>query len=416
MQFEGGYMYSLPKITFFSDTISIIKKNQFPVAVFGSGRLGRMTVDILKDMGILPIYIFDNNTKLHGNFYSGIEIISPTNVDDKDIYVVLAIFDSLIEIENQVKELGFHNIIPYYFCFIGQEINAEMYWDNDGSIQESEYLSAKKSNQDNPEFLEINSLDIVITEKCSLKCKNCANLNQYYKNPRDEDITLNFKAMNRLFNCVDLVGRLSILGGEPLVCSKVTDYILECSKYDNICSILVVSNGTIMPSDSLIDAIKQEQRSLLSISDYGNLSRHKKEIIDDSFQNNYKISVSRRAEGIWRELGRIEYIDLNTDELEEKWNQCMMKKYLMIKGGKLFVCPFAANAYSLQAIDKKDVFYVDLIDDSVSNDDLHDKIRCFLLMNRHNECKYCIEKGKRANIIPAAEQTKEPIEYKKYEY
>ena len=31
--------------------------------------------------------------------------------------------------------------------------------------------------------LVIRSVDVVITEKCTLKCKDCANLMQYYQNP-----------------------------------------------------------------------------------------------------------------------------------------------------------------------------------------------------------------------------------------
>ena len=34
-------------------------------------------------------------------------------------------------------------------------------------------------------------MDVVITERCSLKCKDCANLMQYYEKPQNSDLERN---------------------------------------------------------------------------------------------------------------------------------------------------------------------------------------------------------------------------------
>ena len=44
-------------------------------------------------------------------------------------------------------------------------------------------LNASRSSKN----LNLNSLDIVLTEKCSLKCKHCSNLMQYYEKPIDNE-------------------------------------------------------------------------------------------------------------------------------------------------------------------------------------------------------------------------------------
>lgn len=405
-------MYRLPKIDMYTKTLAEIKDKNMPVAVFGIGRLGKMTIGLLKDFGIEIAFIFDNNIKHHGTCYEGIEIRASATQSNKEVYVIITVFDFMKDIEQQIKSEGYSNVLPYYCCFHGQEISSDLYWENDGSIQEAVYLAQKSKHDEN--YLYINSLDIVITEKCSLKCKNCANLNQYYKKPKDEDHE--FMSMERLFSCIDLVGRISIMGGEPLVCQKVTDYVKECKKYPNICNILVVSNGTIMPYVELTDTIKKDDRCLLSVSDYGELSKEKGRIIQDSVEKGYKICISRRVEGIWRELGRIEYLNMTESELEEKWNLCMMKKYLMLKEGKLFICPFAANGYALRAFDRNDINFINLADESVSLEELKGQIKEFLNMKSHKVCKYCIERGKYARLIPAAEQTRTPLEYKKYDF
>ena len=259
-------------------------------------------------------------------------------------------------------------------------------------------------------------MDITITEKCSLKCKNCANLIRYYTHPKDENFDEITLAVKRLAACVDLIGRVSILGGEPLLSKDIARYVDVCTGIDKIEYILVVTNGTIVPPKELIDSLKEDGRCVLSVSNYGSISRNKERIIELSEQEEFCISISRRESGIWRELGRIEYVNLSQEALTEKWDNCLIKKYLSLKGGKLFVCPFAANAYSLQAIPQKDIEYVDLVDESVPLGELRKQVKAFLECNNHPECRYCIEKGKKASLIQAAEQIKQPLPYKKYEY
>lgn len=41
----------------------------------------------------------------------------------------------------------------------------------------------------------LNSIDFIVTERCSLRCRDCSNLMQYYKNPVDEDMQLQFEAL-----------------------------------------------------------------------------------------------------------------------------------------------------------------------------------------------------------------------------
>lgn len=409
-------MYRLPDISICSDKINEIVYKELPVMVFGNGMLGKAVVDLLLDMKVKIINICDNNPQITGKKYKGIEIINPTQIKDKNISMIVAVYEYLEEITSQLNSMGIYDVLPYYCCFRGQMVDREFYWNNDASIQDAMYLQKKNLQSHKENFIAIDSLDIAITEKCSLKCKNCANLIQYYQKPQNEDFNKAALAMQRMFQCVDLIGRVSILGGEPLVSRDVSKYVEACSRYDNIVNILVVTNGTIVPNDELISAIKKDERCILSVSDYGALSAYKEDIINLSEEKKFKIAISRRAVGIWRELGKIEYVNLSDNDTREKFSQCMTKKFLSIKDGKLFVCPFVANAYALKAIAKEDVDYIDLLDESITLDVLREKICEFIKRDVRNECKYCIEKGKKAKLIPAAQQVETPISYNKYTY
>ena len=48
-------------------------------------------------------------------------------------------------------------------------------------------------------------MDVVITERCSLKCKDCANLMQYYEKPQNSDLEILFKSLDRMMECVDQI-------------------------------------------------------------------------------------------------------------------------------------------------------------------------------------------------------------------
>ncbi len=41
-------------------------------------------------------------------------------------------------------------------------------------------FAMKSENDKNNNILNVKHLDLVLTEKCSLKCKDCSNLMQYY--------------------------------------------------------------------------------------------------------------------------------------------------------------------------------------------------------------------------------------------
>lgn len=409
-------MYKLPKIELYSSQMEEIVREQYPVIVFGNGMLGKAIVDLLLEMGANVTDIFDNNKQLEGSVYNGIKITCPRQVENENTVVIVSVYLYMEEITEQMKKLGVNKIYPYYGCFLGQEVSEEFYWNNDGSIQDASYIEKKKLLEEKGDVVDIDSVDITITEKCSLKCKHCANLLQYYTNPKDEEFEKISHAVKRLAECVDLIGRVSILGGEPLLCKDLSRYVDICTNIENIENILVVTNGTIVPTEELITALKKDNRCVLSVSNYGSISRNKEKIIELSRQEDFRIAITRRENGIWRELGKIEYVDLSNDELEEKWNECLIKKYLSIKDGKLFVCPFAANAYSLQAIPQNDVEYVDLVDETVSIEELRVQVKEFLQRKSHPECRYCIEKGKKAKLIPAAEQIKEPLPFVKYTY
>ena len=83
--------------------------------------------------------------------------------------------------------------------------------------------SVKNEYKRKNNLLHVKHLDLVLTEKCSLKFKDCSNLMQYYAKPIDEDYVNLIKGLDKFMNSVDFVNEIRFIGGEPLLYKKIGD-------------------------------------------------------------------------------------------------------------------------------------------------------------------------------------------------
>ena len=101
--------------------------------------------------------------------------------------------------------------------------------------------------RNNSEGVYINYLDFSITSRCSLKCRDCLSLMQYYEHPKNYNLCKMFYALDFLGNNVDAIGELRILGGEPFVNPDVYDICSKALNIDNIRNIVFFTNATVLP-------------------------------------------------------------------------------------------------------------------------------------------------------------------------
>ena len=87
----------------------------------------------------------------------------------------------------------------------------------------------------------------------------------------------------------------------------------------------------------------------------------------------------------------------------------------MILNGKLYRCPFSANAHNLKAIPENKDDVVDLGDENKSIDELKTEIAKLHESKKYLEaCKYCNGRDHLAPKIKPAIQTKKPLTIPKY--
>ena len=100
----------------------------------------------------------------------------------------------------------------------------------------------------NKDKLFLRSVDIVISERCSLKCKDCSNLMQYYLHPKNFSYEQIKKEFEQLTENISHIFEVRLIGGEPFMNKQIyeiIDYFLENSKLppapSNCCSIFSIA-------------------------------------------------------------------------------------------------------------------------------------------------------------------------------
>ena len=86
---------------------------------------------------------------------------------------------------------------------------------------------------------------------------------------------------------------------------------------------------------------------------------------------------------------------------------------LTLRGGRLFICPFLANAQALHAIPA--AADESLLLSQYSKDELTDALQNFLAKTSFRGCDFCNGRPRGVVNIPAAVQAKEPRPYHRYD-
>lgn len=254
-------------------------------------------------------------------------------------------------------------------------------------------------------------LDVVITECCTLKCKNCSNLMQYYNKPENLPADEVISSLINLLSVVK-VDRLNILGGEPFVCQKnlieVLNYLKNEAK-DRVREIVVISNGTVIPSDECLRTMKDTEGLSILFSNYGSLSSRLDELTGILEREGIRFNVVE--DDYWWDFGGLDLRDEKEKRTQHRYDACYARKHCTtLFRGKLYVCPRQAHSVRLGIIPEDDDESVSLIGDGLSDPGrLHDDI--YRLIERKKYISTCRHCGCDSEIkIPRAVQAERPID------
>lgn len=245
-------------------------------------------------------------------------------------------------------------------------------------------------------------MEIVLTTRCSLRCKYCANLMQYYEHPCDVPIGTLKRSVERLMELTDSICELKLLGGEPFLYPHLAEMIEFCLLFEKkVQHIEIGTNGTVPIRDERVWRLLQHKKIQLRVSDYG-LGKV------DSFceqleAHGVKYRRMKASEDlVWEDCGKVYRRHRSVEELDAQFQNCSMF-FRNILNGQLHICPRSSAGADLGLIPAKTDEYLNLLDDvhPVTKEQLFD----YYYRDRHvTACDYCDNGTGKLPVVTAGKE------------
>lgn len=266
---------------------------------------------------------------------------------------------------------------------------------------------------------------IEITYDCTLKCKLCSNYSPYVPlDQRRYPLQVCTKAIDKFFRIITYVGIFTISGGEPLLHPNLFELLEHLQNYSlNIGEVQVVTNGTLVPSQKILESLKQwGQKAFLIVDNYGaELSTKIKEI--DMLLTNENIRHTIRNYTIndphcggWVDFGSLTIQTQRSLELAEKlFAKCSVAQNLHfcfpIMGSEMWPCAPARRRAQL-GFEADSSEYIDLFDDSLTIEEQREKIRAIYGKKSLSACAYCTGLCEDSvRVVPGEQLSSEEMKY-----
>jgi hypothetical protein len=219
--------------------------------------------------------------------------------------------------------------------------------------------------------LFLHSVDLIITERCSLKCKDCSNLMQYYEHPKDVGTAELLNSIDQLFSVVDEVNEVRVIGGEPFMNKDWHIIVKRLLEEPKLHYVVIYTNGTIVPDH--LDALVNDKVMVL-VTDYGH--RNTKTLIAELKDHGIPCRIEKV--GGWTACGEVKKHNRSRLNNEKVFRECCVHNLTNLSNGKLYRCPFEANAVRLG-----------LIPDEGQPITTRDDIKAYIEKQSINACDWC---------------------------
>ncbi len=404
-----------------NNTINLLKKDGPPIIVVTAVQESEAIINSCTSKGITVSGVCDSFKEKTYNPFSGVKVFHTPELPKHFTEARFIIASQHVqECVDQLIGLGYKDFFSPLDLIEDYNVNNHKH-----SIS-AEYMKnklevCKKSHElyFDKSKTYMRSLDVMITTRCSLKCNNCSNLMQYYKNPEHTDGNEIVKALDIIHENVDHISEYRVIGGEPLMNKDWANIVNSLSIKNPNPKIFIYTNGTIAPKEEQIESFQGKNINFI-ITDYGKLSKNVEKMV--SILKKFNIGFTRDPAEYWIDCSNIKHHKRSTADLVEVFKQCCVKYIYTLLNGRLYRCPFIANATNLKAMPDNPANYVDVFNNK--NNLKNDIKRLIKVAKFFPGCDFCdgrpydpsnsLGYDGRGMIAPG-EQVSKPIDYKVYE-
>lgn len=397
-----------------------IKTKNCPTIIWGAGFLGKTLKEQAKTHDIDVLAFIDNAAGKQKNELLGVPILSLKDAYETFPSAIFLISVRDIEtIAEQIKKEA-PSLIYYLIDELYEREEIENPPQNWGFFERNKLEAAYFYHLyfHSPEKIYFRTLDFVITERCSLKCKECSNLMQFYEQPKNYPLAELKEDLTNLLSIADEIYELRLIGGEPFMHKQMKELIAFLNQEPKIRHISIYTNATILPPEELLFLMKEGKKTWFSISDYGKLSRNLRALL--SRLDAHGIGYEHKSIDYWTHCASFKHRKRSLEERKRVYYECCAKDLLTYIKGKLCACPFIANGINLNAIPAFAGDYVDLRRKDLRSNVIRDEIaKKFRNRPFFASCNFCTGRPavpfiKEEDKIAPHEQVASPLPYKKY--
>lgn len=233
-------------------------RNQYSgvsLIIYGAGMMGGRTYDAISRLTGLKVNAYFDNDKSKTE-YKKLPVYHQDTFaqyfkDNKNIMIVICLPD---EEGRKIKK----ELISIYGI---EEMRCKLY--SEFTMRDLPVIALYY----NKVFLD--TVSMIVTERCTLKCEKCAIMLPYFKEIHTYSFDKLKKEVDALFEKVDFIGNYTLTGGEPLLYEYLVPIIQYIGGYyrTQIGSFKIITNGTIIPSNKLIEVMNHYDMAV-DISDY----------------------------------------------------------------------------------------------------------------------------------------------------
>lgn len=234
---------------------------------------------------------------------------------------------------------------------------------------------------------------------------------QYYQEPHDFSFERIKVEIDQLLQVCDEIYEVRVIGGEPFIHPDLAEILIFLAEKRQIKCVSVWTNGTIAPQERLLQ-VMQRYGIWLSISNYGKLSRNLVFLLEKL--DKYGINYLCKDIDYWTRCSTFTKWNRSQEDLKQVYDECCARNLTTLLKGKIYICPFIANAMNLGAIPLNKQDYVDVMYDAYPK-----KCRSQLQVllrdkNEKSSCDYCVGRPAVVNDkvkIRPCEQIKKPLTF-----
>lgn len=347
------------------------------IAIWGTGDVGKYVYWKITDNKNYAVkYFVDSNELLWGTIIDGIKVISPKELKTifvKELDFVLVAFFRGASIYGQLVDMSISKF----------GIVADRVYSSKLELGQDLYLDRNIFWNDVVDKPLVRHLETNVVDNCNLNCRGCSHFSNLFGYNDRVSFETFCNDLQKIADNIEVYSLL-LLGGEPLLESRINDYIRSARKILPRAIIQITTNGLLIPrqTSDFFECCKANDIEII-ISAYKPTILLKDKIIEilEENQVSYKIRENRE------EFGK--NIDLSgTADQNLALSQCREKECHFFRNGRIYKCPFEALANKFFEHYDLDIRFhggFNIYDETLDWNMVVDMLSC----KPTDACKYC---------------------------